>query len=71
MLFDLVGQFVEFVFEVFAIQHNFVVLFTQLGKLFLQSNNFLFDGAEFTLVIFSTHLMLLKLPQQTFKFISL
>ncbi len=43
MLLDFICQFFKFIFEVFPVQDNLLVFATELGELFIESDDFVFD----------------------------
>ncbi len=70
MLLDFICQFFKFIFEVFPVQDNLLVFATELGELFIESDDFVFDWIEFAFVVFPAHLVLFELPEQWLQFVS-
>ena len=60
---DLVGEFFEFVFELFFLHHYFFVGVAQLVKLLFHFLNLFTDGNEFAFVVFSAHFVFFELPE--------
>ena len=71
VLLDFVGELVKLFCEFFPFKHDFIVLLGELNELFFEPNDLIPDGAEFTLIVFSAHLVLLKLPQQGLQLVPL